>query len=166
MSEINNLLNKVRKKISNPQKGLPEDVFLFATEVTPMVNVDLLIRDEYGRILLSWRNDEFYEEGWHVPGGILRLQESFEQRIQLTALEEIGCKVEHSDAPLEIVPIICKGMSQRSHFISFVYECKIIDDFEIDNGEKKKGDAGYLEWHEEYPREMLRVHEFYKKYFK
>ena len=57
-------------------------------------------------------------------------------------------------------------MIQRSHFISFVYECKLPDDFEIDNGERKMGDAGYLEWHDKYPNDMLKVHEFYKKYFK
>ena len=120
MSEINELLGKIRKKIPNPKEGLLEEVFLFATEITPMVNVDLLIKDKDGKILLSWRNDRFYNEGWHVPGGILRLQETFEQRIQLTALEEIGCRVEHSIEPIEIVPIICEDMIQRSHFISFV----------------------------------------------
>ena len=96
MSDVNQLLEKVRDEISNPKDGLPEEIFLFATEITPMVNVDLLIKDKDGRILLSWRNDRFYDKGWHVPGGILRLQETFEQRIQLTALEEIGCRVEHS----------------------------------------------------------------------
>ena len=166
MSDVNQLLEKVRDEISNPKDGLPEEIFLFATEITPMVNVDLLIKDKDGRILLSWRNDRFYDKGWHVPGGILRLLETFEQRIQLTALEEIGCRVEHSIEPIEIVPIICEDMIQRSHFISFVYECKLPDDFEIDNGERKMGDAGYLEWHDKYPNDMLKVHEFYKKYFK
>ena len=92
MREINDLLQKIRNKIQNPREELPEEIFLFATEITPMVNVDLLIKDKDGRILLSWRNDRFYDKGWHVPGGILRLQETFEQRIQLTALEEIGCR--------------------------------------------------------------------------
>ena len=119
MREINDLLQKIRNKIQNPREELPEEIFLFATEITPMVNVDLLIKDKDGRILLSWRNDRFYDKGWHVPGGILRLQETFEQRIQLTALEEIGCRVEHSIEPIEIVPIICEDMIQRSHFISF-----------------------------------------------
>lgn len=166
MREINDLLQKIRNKIQNPREELPEEIFLFATEITPMVNVDLLIYDNDGRILLSWRDDKFYDKGWHVPGGILRLQETFEQRIQRTALDEIGCMVEHSGEPIEIVPIICKDMVQRSHFISFVYKCKLAEGYEIDNGEKKENEAGYLKWFEKCPDNLLDVHSFYKKYFK
>ena len=43
MREINDLLQKIRNKIQNPREELPEEIFLFATEITPMVNVDLLI---------------------------------------------------------------------------------------------------------------------------
>src|SRR5438105_4861558 len=50
--------------------GLPPEVFLFLSRVTPLLNVDLLIQDDRGRTLLTWRDDEFFGAGWHVPGGI------------------------------------------------------------------------------------------------
>ena len=36
----------IEKKIKNPKKGLPEEIFLFSTRINPMINVDLLIITE------------------------------------------------------------------------------------------------------------------------
>lgn len=165
MSDISKWIKNIERHIGDPTQGLPEEIFLFATEITPMVNVDLLIRDNKGRILLSWRDDEFYGRGWHVPGGIVRLKETFEDRIQRTAESEIGSCVLYDEKPLEVVPIICPDMKMRGHFITFVFNCKLPDDSFIQNGEKKRYDAGYLEWHKTFPTDMLKVHSFYKKYF-
>ena len=55
----------------NPECGLSDEVFLSLTRLTPMINVDLLIRDGAGRVLLTWREDQFYPAGWHIPGGII-----------------------------------------------------------------------------------------------
>ena len=165
MNRLNELLQEVSRQINNPEEGLPEEVFLFATEITPMLNVDLLIRDEEGRILLSWRDDRFYGKGWHVPGGILRLKESFEDRIQKTALNEIGCNVICSAKPIEIVPIIIKEIKTRGHFVTFVYECRLPKGVEIKNGTRQETEAGYLAWHKKCPDNILQVHTFYRKYF-
>ena len=163
---LNGLLQEIDQYVQNPEDGLPEEIFLFATEITPMVNVDLLIRDGEGSILLSWRDDPFYGKGWHVPGGILRLKENFEERIQKTAQNEIGCSVESADEPIEVVPIIIKEMKTRGHFITFVYECRLPAGFEISNAGRKETDAGYLKWHKTCPDNMLSVHQFYRKYFR
>lgn len=166
MNELVESINTIRKYIDKPKEGLPEEVFLFATEITPMINVDLLIKDKNGRILLSWRKDRFYEEGWHVPGGIIRVKESFEERIIKVGEAEIGCKkILFNPNPLEIVSIICPEMKQRGHFITLVYECNLPDGFEIDN-KVKEYEAGYLKWHESCPDNLLNVHEFYRKYWK
>ena len=165
MEKLDKILQQASQFIDDPTQGLPEEIFLFATEITPMVNVDLLIRDEKGQILLSWRDDKYYGKGWHVPGGILRLKEHFPERIQKTALNEIGCHVIYSDNPIEIVPIIENDMKTRGHFITFIYECKLPKNFIIDNSIRKVREAGYLEWHQRYPDDMLPVHSFYRKYF-
>ncbi len=162
---LQELLNQIRMYIGKAENGLPEELFLFATEITPLVNVDLLIRDEVGRILLAWRKDKFYEEGWHVPGGIIRLKETFENRIRKVGEIEIGCPdIIFNSTPIEIVPIICPEMKQRGHFISFVYECRLPEGFEIHN-KMSENEAGYLEWHERCPDNILKVHEFYRKYW-
>jgi hypothetical protein len=49
--------------------GLPEELFLFVSRITPLINVDLLIQDDGRRTLLTWRSDRFFGPGWHVPGG-------------------------------------------------------------------------------------------------
>lgn len=42
-----------------------------------MVNVDLLIKNvSSNETLLTWREDEYYGPGWHVPGGIVRFKET------------------------------------------------------------------------------------------
>lgn len=160
------LLDQVRKYIDKAEDGLPEELFLFATEITPMVNVDLLVRDEAGRILLAWRKDKFYEEGWHVPGGIIRLKETFEDRIRKVGEIELGCpNIIFDSTPVEIVPIICPEMKQRGHFVSIVYECRFPEGFEVHN-KMNVNEAGYLEWHACCPDNLLKVHEFYRKYWR
>ena len=164
MNELESLLAQVGKYINDPTNGLPEEIFRFATQITPMVNVDLLVRDKDGRILLSWRDDKYEGCGWHVPGGIVRVKETFEQRIQRTALQELGNRVVCDLSPLEIVPIIKKEKSIRGHFISFVYACYFPDGVNIEQT-CRPNEAGYLKWFNYYPDDMLPVHAFYKKYF-
>ena len=163
--ELKKLFEEVDTYIEDPTEGLPEEVFIFLTQNTPMVNVDLVIRDDKGRILLSWRDDEFCGRGWHIPGGIVRLKETFEERIQKTAIKEIGCEVKFEKEPVEVRSIIHKEQKTRGHFVTFVYECRIPDGFEIDQRGKEPGEAGYLKWHEEFPEDMIEVHDFYRKYF-
>ena len=159
-------LDELRDYIDDPTKGLPEEVFLFATEIVPMTNVDLLVRDDLGRVLLAWRNDPWWGSGWHVPGGIIRLKETFEERIQRTAEAELHSAVTFKEKPLETVPIIAKEFKQRGHHITFVYDCKVPDDYRVNNGNLREQDTGFLAWHDTFPTEMLRCHEFYRKYFK
>ena len=64
----------------DPNQGLPEDLFLFISRITPLVNVDLLIQGPQHRTLLTWRSDEHHGAGWHVPGGIIRYKETAHQR--------------------------------------------------------------------------------------
>ncbi len=77
---IHEAIEFLDKQIHNPSSGLPEELFLFISRITPMVNVDLLIKDENGRALLSWRDDQFAGTGWHVPGGIVRFKENMEDK--------------------------------------------------------------------------------------
>lgn len=159
------LLGKIKKKIDSPQLGLGDELFLFATELTPMINVDLLIKDKNNRILLSWRKDNFYDEGWHVPGGVIRLKESIEHRILEVSKNEIGCdNIVYKKEPTEVVQIICPEMQQRGHFITLVYECSLPDGFEVHN-DVNEYEAGYLKWFSECPADLLDVHSFYRKYW-
>ena len=131
----------LEKQVKNPKEGLPLELFLFLTKYTPMVNVDLLIKDEKGRTLLSWRNDEFHDAGWHVPGGIIRFKEMMKDRLQKVAKTEIGINIKFEDKPIAVNEIILK-QEVRGHFISFLYRGKLPSDFVPENKGLKETDAG------------------------
>lgn len=148
---------------SNPQRGLPEDIFLFISRKTPMINVDLLIKDENGRILLAWRKDKYCGAGWHVPGGIIRYKEKIEKRIKEVARLEIGAPVKFDKNPIAVRQFIL-NQKERAHFISLLYHCFLVSDFKPQNKGLKPGDAGYLKWHDKPPANLIKVHETYRKY--
>src|ERR1035437_9224010 len=93
---------RLESSIENPSKGLPEDIFLFVSKITPLVNVDLLIKNKQGQTLLTWRDDGYYPPGWHIPGGIIRFKETAHARINAVASIELGARVKFRKDPLAI----------------------------------------------------------------
>jgi colanic acid biosynthesis protein WcaH len=152
------------KKITNPRVGLPDEVFYFISRITPLINVDLLVKDEKGRTLLAWRDDEYTGTGWHVPGGIVRFKETLETRIKKVAELEIGAEVQFEPAPIAVNEIINKEKDIRGHFISILYKCSLSSSFVPKNKGLTEKDPGFLKWHEACPDNLLKFHEIYKKY--
>lgn len=153
----------LEKKIPNPSSGLPEEVFRFISRVTPIVNVDLLIKDEKGRVLLAYRDDPFVGAGWHLPGGIVRFKEKLERRLLKVMEAEIGTLVEFDPVPVTVNQIICKH-NTRGHFISILYKCFLSGKYIPKNKGLSKKDNGYLKWHASCPEDLIKVHQIYKKY--
>ena len=55
------------------KNGIGEELYLAVSQLVPSVNVELLIRSEdRTSTLLTWRADQYYGPGWHVPGGVIR----------------------------------------------------------------------------------------------
>ena len=154
----------LEKEVTDPSQGLPDEVFFYISRMTPLVNVDLLIKDENGRTLLSWRNDQHCGKGWHVPGGIIRLKEKLEERILKVAETEIGTTVKFDVVPIAVNEIIDKELKLRSHFISILYNCFLSSKFIPKNIGLSDKDAGYLMWHDSCPDDILKYHEIYRKY--
>jgi colanic acid biosynthesis protein WcaH len=155
----------LEKQIKNPTMGLPKDIFLFVSRITPLVNVDLLIKNERGHVLLSWRDDRYVGRGWHIPGGIVRSHERLEERIKRVSLMEIGVMVQFNPIPVEVNQVIYKKKT-RGHFISFLYECFLSEKIVIHNHGLRQTDNGYLRWHTVWPMNIIGVHKkIYKKYF-
>src|SRR3989339_1222570 len=132
----------LKNKVPNPSAGLPDDLFYYLTTVTPMINVDLLVKDERGRTLLAWRNDQYAGKGWHIPGGIIRFKETIEDRIKMVAETEIGSAVDYDVNPIAVNEIIDPNKEIRSHFISLLYRCLIPSSFEPENKGLKITDPG------------------------
>jgi len=151
--------------IKNPSAGLPEEIFLLITKLTPMVNVDLLIKNEQNHTLLTWRDDSLYPACWHIPGGIIRYKETIADRIKAVAAGELGAEVEFKETPLAINELIHPARRVRGHFISFLYECKLMsapdEKLRYKNGDPKPGEWA---WHCKCPDNLISVHDIYRKY--
>lgn len=160
---ISDVIAFLEKQIKNPTLGLPEEVFLFITRMTPMVNVDLLIKDEEGRTLLSWR-DDYSGTGWHIPGGIIRYKEKIKTRIQKVIETEIGLPVKYDPTPIAVNQLMCEHKVRGNHFISFLIKCFLSKKYIFKNKGLKENDKGFLKWYNSCPVNLIKVHGIYRKY--
>ena len=151
------------KNVDNPTEGLPDEIFYYISRTTPLINVDLLIKDEIGRTLLAWRDDKYAGKGWHIPGGIIRHKETMENRILEVVKNEIGVKVEYNNKPIAVNEMIHLDKTDRSHFISILYKCFLSSSFVPTNEGLDIDKPGYLMWHDECPKDLLKFHEMYRE---
>ena len=147
------------------EKGLPPELFVLVSGLMPLVNVDLLIHDKRLGTLLTWRDDEDYGPGWHVPGGIVRYKETFASRLRLTARAELGTDVEFDPEPIAMEEAIDPVRRKRGHFVSLLYRCRLLGPpaagLRVD-GEPRHGQWA---WHREFPANMIPEHARYRRFF-
>ena len=163
--DLSALLESARVQIADPRAGLPLEAFYFVSELTPLINVDLLIRNKAGQTLLTWRADEFYGPAWHVPGGIIRFKEKIEDRIRKVAHSELGCEVQFSPQPIQVLELMHPSRNVRGHFISLLYLCELSSEPAADK-KFKVGQAkpGAWAWHTGAPPDLLNVQEPLRKF--
>ncbi len=156
------LIGQIEGRLDNREEGLPDELLLFVSRITPLVNVDLLVQDGNRRTLLTWRDDEFYGPGWHVPGGIVRFQERAADRVRIVADRELGARVEFDASPILVHEAIVSGRRERGHFVSLLFRCRLVSDLDPQRQ--------YLEgmplpglwlWHESCPENLIREQRVY-----
>ena len=159
MREVKEILSR----IGDPKKGLPEDLFLFVSQLTPMVNVELLIKDPKKGTLLTWRHDEFYGPDWHLPGGIIRFKEHAKTRVEKVAKKELGATVSFLDKPIEINEIMNQDRDIRGHFLSLLYVCELTSSLKNENKfDKNYPKNGDWCWFKDCPENLIYQHEVYR----
>lgn len=161
--QINKIIGALEGLIKDPAKGLPEEVFLFASRIVPLINVDLLIKNNK-RTLMTWRDDGIVPYGWHIPGGMIRYRETFSDRIKAVAELELGAKVKHGDTPIAIYESIYPALKNRSHGISLLFECSLISPPAIKLKSKGVPKKGQWAWHKKCPQKIVFGQEMYRKY--
>jgi colanic acid biosynthesis protein WcaH len=164
-SSIKKIIDSLEFSIRDPSEGLSEDVFLLVSRITPLINVDLLIKNEQNYILLTWRDDGYYPPSWHVPGGIIRYKETISARINAVAASELGAAVRFKKGPLAINEVIHPSRKNRGHFISLLYECTLVSSLD-ENLMHKNGvpKAGEWSWHNKCPKDIIPVHDMYREF--
>jgi len=163
---VSEAVDVIASVAADPRRGLPEEVFLLISRLVPMVNVDLLIQDEKQRTLLTWRDDSLHGPGWHVPGGMIRYQETMADRVRATARAELGAEVIFGDDPVAIHQIILPEQRERTHFISLLFRCSLKSGLDESLSFKTGVPmAGQWAWLDGFPDNMIPVHHIYRRFF-
>jgi len=145
--------------------GLPEELFLLISRLTPLVNVDLLIRNARGQTLLTWRHDAFYGPGWHIPGGIIRFKETQAERIAAVARGELGTEVVFDPEPLCLREIMHPTRASRGHFLSMLFSCRLLrPPSPALRFDPAAPEPGQWAWHAHSPPNLIDVHKAYRSY--
>lgn len=160
-------------KDRKPEEGLGQELFLLVSSLTPIVNVDLLVYNDKGQLLLTWRDDPHCGQGWHVPGGCVRFKETCEERIKKVAQQELGISdINFDKEPIKVFEIIShehrdiENQNERAHFITLVYKCYATADFSIEKQSAKEGEVGYMKWFDHLPDNLLSIQSCYRKIIK
>lgn len=165
--ELTNAVELLRNAELDARNGLTEELFWMISALVPIPNVDLLIVNESGQLLLSRRNDTFFEKSWHIPGGCLRYGEDMATRIQETAKRELGCEVQFDPEPLAVRNVL-RGENprqshpkERGHNVAILYRCRLPEGYCINNGDKTNDDNGYLQWFRKLPPDFMKIQSVY-----
>jgi ADP-ribose pyrophosphatase YjhB (NUDIX family) len=165
MSSYDEPIEALERAIGDPHFGLPEPVFLFMSRTTPLINVDLLVQHEQLGTLLTWRDDDDYGSGWHVPGGIIRYKESAADRVRAVAHTELGADVEFEPAPMFVLESIAPER-ERGHSYLLLYLCRLrTTPDESRRANTNPPRSGAWSWHASVPPALLPVHRPYAQFF-
>ena len=109
--------------------GIGKNLFESISRLTPAVSVELIIKSQdQQRNLLTWRDDELYGPGWHVPGGVVRFKETLSSRVEKVLKKEIAVAASKIEGPIGFHEIFNDQRDKRGHFICFVYKVTLIED--------------------------------------
>ncbi|MCK5617080.1 NUDIX domain-containing protein [Candidatus Pacearchaeota archaeon] len=122
---------------------LSDEDFLKVVKLTPLISIDLIVRDPNGKILMGKRKNQPARESWFVPGGRIRKDECFDKALTRIGREELDAEVTRSDVcfmgifdhPYTENFANIDGISTQ--YIVLAHEC-YIDDLDFDNLPKKQ----------------------------
>ena len=108
---------------------LTEDKLREVVALTPLVSIDLLVRDAFGKILLGRRKNHPGEGYWFVPGRRIRKGETLQQALVETCREELHVDTDPDalrlvDAFDHMYPEIFTGehADGGTHYVVLLYE--------------------------------------------
>lgn len=79
---------------------LPPGQFMEVVRRTPLVAIDLIIRDAHARVLLGLRKNAPARGCWFVPGGRIYKDEPLAGALARISGQELGCRLARRDVQL------------------------------------------------------------------
>ncbi len=77
---------------------LSKEEFLWVVARTPLVAIDLIVRDAAGKVLLGVRRNPPAQGTWYVPGGRILKDETLDAAFRRITRAELGVEVERNRA--------------------------------------------------------------------
>jgi colanic acid biosynthesis protein WcaH len=108
--------------------------FKLVVASTPLVSIDLIVKNKLGEVLLGLRRNRPAKDYWFVPGGRIQKNESFEIAFRRIACSEIGIESNISNANFIGVyehfysESVCSD-DVSTHYVVLAYEVIIRDLF-------------------------------------
>jgi colanic acid biosynthesis protein WcaH len=82
----------------NPEGRLDEQTFAGIVRNSPLISIDLILRDSQGSVLLGLRNNEPAKGFYFVPGGVVRKNEAIAAAFARVLMTETGLNLQYSSA--------------------------------------------------------------------
>ena len=79
-------------------KKLSGDDFIDVVKRTPLVSIDLIIKNNLNQVLLGLRNNEPAKGFWFVPGGRILKNELISEAFERITEEELGTSLAYRDS--------------------------------------------------------------------
>lgn len=110
------------KNLTKDPHGLSKKEFNRIVKLVPFIACELIIVNKKKEFLLAWRHDKYWR-GWHFPGGLLRYRETFEERIQAVARDELGIHINS----FRFIDVFNYLDDPRGHSICLLFLCRTPD---------------------------------------
>lgn len=111
---------------------LPDETFKSIIQYTPLISIDLIVRNEKGEVLLGKRVNAPAKGNWFVPGGRVRKNETLDNAFIRLLREELGIESGITRIDAKFLGIFehfyndCVfGNDVSTHYVVIAYEIKI-----------------------------------------
>lgn len=143
---------------------LPDETFKSVIQHTPLISIDLIVRNEQGEVLLGKRVNAPAKGYWFVPGGRVRKNETLDDAFVRLVREELGIESSITRADAKFLGVFehfyndCVfGNDVSTHYIVLGYQLYIKNLIILNNKQHCR-----LKWNR---FDSICVHDYIKLYF-
>lgn len=116
--------------MDTPSNWLQPDIFQTVVTHTPLVSIDLIVRDGAGRVLVGLRSNRPAKGSWFVPGGRIAKDESIAAAFARITAAELGEEIAIDRARFRGVfehfyPDCFAGEQTSTHYLVLAWQLQV-----------------------------------------